>query len=233
MIPAQHPLVGEGRAGNFCDHVVNGFGAPVGFHLQMHFCVARADVVGDAQATAPLRRRDTAGQSFKQGLRIGIGNRQDRNFCNGGGIFDLQALGIFRRAYARRQRITGIKRHVRNAAALHAILGAPRAFGKGVALHKSIFMRVGINQATDGAMFGGHFWLDAAPRMKITGDHDLALHGNTHAIELFVILGNSVVHVHERRGNVAVLRIGVVGRKLFGLLAGGWIIRQRGFLEFR
>jgi len=129
----------------------------------MHFCGARADVVGNSQAAAPLGRRDTPGQGLQQGLRIGIGNRQDGNFCNCGSIFDLQALGIFRRAHARGQRITGINGHVRNAAALHAVLGTPRAFGKRFALHKSVLMRVGINQATNRTMFGSHFGLDAPP----------------------------------------------------------------------
>ena len=51
------------------------------------------------------------------------------------------------------------------------------------------------------------------------------------AIELLVVLGEPVVHVDERRGDVAVHRVGVIGRQLLGFLPGGGIDGERGLLE--
>ena len=51
------------------------------------------------------------------------------------------------------------------------------------------------------------------------------------AIEDFVVFGDAVVDVDERAGDVAVGRVRVVGRELLGLLVGGWILRNKGFLK--
>ncbi len=79
-------------------------------------------------------------------------------------------------------------------------------------------MRVGVNQAANSAMFGGNLGLDPAPGMVVARDDNLPLHGNTHTVELFVVLGDSVVDVDQRGGHVAVDRVSVIGGKLLGLL---------------
>ena len=134
-------------------------------------------------------------------------------------FLNFQALGVFRGAHTGRQRIAGIKRHVRDAAALHAVLGPPGACGERLALKETVLMRIGIDQAADRAMLGGHFRLDAAPGMEVARDDDFALYGNAHALEFFVIFRNAIVDVDQRRGDIAVDRIGVVCRELLGLLA--------------
>ncbi len=78
-------------------------------------------------------------------------------------------------------------------------------------------MRIGKNEAADGAVFRGDFWLNAAPGAVVARDDDGAFHGNTHALELFVIIGNAKIDVDERSGDVAINRIGVVRGKLLGL----------------
>ncbi len=51
------------------------------------------------------------------------------------------------------------------------------------------------------------------------------------ALEYFVVLGDAVIHVDERRGDIAVGGIRVVGGKLLGLLIRGGICGQRGLLQ--
>src|SRR6266436_427419 len=218
VVAANHPLIRKSGTLNFSDDVVDGLDGPVRFHFEMNFRRARAYVVGHAEATAPLCRSHAAVQRREQRLRVGIRNRQNRNLGDRGGFFDLQALGVFRGANARRERVAWIVRHVRNAAPLNSIGRAEGAGGKCLSLIKSVFVRIGEYEAADSAVFGSNLGLDAAPGVVVTGDDDLALHGNTHAVELLVVFGNSVVDLDERGGDVAVDRVGVVSGELLGLL---------------
>src|SRR5260370_18947553 len=152
-------------------------------------------VIGDAQDAAPSFGSNAASQRSKQGLGIRIRNRQDRNFRNCRSVFDLQALGVFCCANARRKRVTGIKWHVGDAAALDAIGWAIGASRISFTLDESIFMRIGEYQAADGAVLGRDFGLDAAPGMVVARDDNFSLHGNAHAIELLVVFGDAVVAV--------------------------------------
>ena len=208
-----------------------GFSFQSDFTFKCTFAAPGPYVIGDSQAAAPIFRRNAPGQRRQQRLRIGIRNRQHRNFGDGRGVFHLQTLGVFGGAHSRSERIARIKRHVGHAAALRTILGTPGSRRKRIAFHKSVFVRIGINQAAHRAVLGRDFRLDAAPGMKIAGDHDLALHGNTHALQLFVIFRNAVVHVNQRRGNISVLRISVIGGQLLGLLVRRGILRQRRLLQ--
>ena len=76
-------------------------------------------------------------------------------------------------------------------------------------------------------MLGGDLGFHAAPRLIVLGDHDRAFDRDAQAVELFVVFGQAVVHEDQRRGDVAVRRIGVVGRKLFRFLVRCRIDRQR------
>jgi len=50
--------------------------------------------------------------------------------------------------------------------------------------------------------------------MSVSRNHDRAFHGNARAVQLFVILGHSVIHINERTRHVSVNRIRVVRRQL-------------------
>src|SRR6266849_3565862 len=190
-----------------------------------------ADVIGDGEAAAPTFRSNLAGQRRKQRLCVTIRNWQNWNFRDCRGVFDLQALGVFRSPHAWREWITRIKRHIGDAAALHSIRRAIGAGGKSLSADKSILMGIGVNQAADSTVFGGNFGLDAAPGVVVARDDNLALHGNAHAIELLVVFGHAVVDVDERCGHVAVNRVSVVGGKLFGLLTRRGVLWDRRLLK--
>ncbi len=218
MIAADHPFIGKSCALNFSNHIVDGLDVPVRFHFEVNFSGAGADVIRHSKAAAPSFRSDAASQCSEQRLRVGVGNWQHRDFGDRGSVFDFEALGVFGGSNSRRERITGIKWHVRNAAALDTIQGAIGAGGKSLSLSESVFMRVGIDEATDSAVLGGNLGLDAAPGMVVAGNDNFSLYGNTHALKLLVVFGDSVVDVDEGSGDVAVDGVGVVGGKLLGLL---------------
>ena len=114
-----------------------------------------------------------------------------------------------------------------HAAALHAIRRTPGALGENVALGVAIVARIGIDQAADRAVLGGDLGLDAAPGDAVARDHDGALNGDAQAVQFLVVSGNAVVDVDERRGDVTVDRVGVVGRELLGLLVRRGVVRKR------
>ena len=232
MVSANHPLVGKSETLNFSNHVVDRLDLPVRFHFQMDLRRARANVVGDSESAAPSFRGDAAGERRQQWLRVRVRNWQYGNFCDGGGLLDLQPFRIFRGAHARRERIAGIERHVRDAPALHTVRGTKRSGRKGFAMDESILMRIGVDEAAYRAVLGGDFRLDSAPRVIVASDDDLALHGNAHAVELLVVFRNAVIDVDQRGGDVTVDGIRVVSWQLFGLLIRSEILGERGFLKF-
>ncbi len=218
MVAANHPLIGKCGALDFSDDVVNRFGSPIRFHFEVNFRGAGADVIGDGEAAAPPLRSHPAAQRSKKWLRVGIGDRQHRDFGNRGSVFHLQTFGVFCGADSRRERIPWIERHVRDAAALGSIGRTKRSGGKCFTADESILMRVGVNQAANGAVLGGNLGLDATPGVEVSRDDNLPLNGDAHALELLVVLGDSVVDVDKRSGDVAVDRVSVIGGQLLGLL---------------
>ena len=138
-----------------------------------------AKAIGDRQGPAPSWWSNRTAHGGEQGLRVTIRNGQHGNLGDRGSIFDRQALRVGGGADTRRKRIAGIKGHVCDAAALHALSGTVSALRKNGALGVSVVMRIGIDQAADRAVLGGNLGLDAAPGTAITGDHDCALYGNT------------------------------------------------------
>src|SRR2546422_2170425 len=92
-------------------------------------------------------------------------------------------------------------------------------------------MRVRENEAAYGAMLGGDFRLGAPPGAEVARDDDGAFDGDAYALELFVVVGNAEVDVNERSGDVAVNRVGVVGRELLGFLIRCGILGSHGFLQ--
>src|SRR2546426_208353 len=100
-----------------------------------------------------------------------------------------------------------------------------------VALPVAVVPGIGVDEASHRPVLGRDLGLDAAPRAAVARDHDRALDGDPHALELLVVRGNAVVHVHEGPGDVAVRGIGVVGGELLVLLAGGGIAGDGRLLE--
>ncbi len=133
VIAAHHPLVGILRALNGGDHVIDRLQVPVRLHRQMHRLRAGADAIGDGQRAAPAPGRDRSIHRRQKHLRVGIGNRQRRNFEDRWGGFTRQALGVLGGGDARRERIAGIKHHVHRGAALDALRRTHRPLGVDVA----------------------------------------------------------------------------------------------------
>ena len=231
MIAANHPLIRRRAPRDARDHVAQRLLAPVGFDPQVHARRPGTDVIGDAEAAPPFLRSDGTFKSGEKGLRVTVRNRQDRDFGERACLRQRQSPRVLRRSDARRQWIAGIHFHLHDAAALHAIAGAPRTLRVRVALHKSIVFWIGVNDAPDSPVLSRDLGLDAAPGPEVAGDHDRPLDRDAQPIELLVVRRHAVVHVHERRGDIAVDRIGVVGRELLALLCGGRIAGNGRFLE--
>ena len=121
-----------------------------------------------------------------------------------------------------------MNRHVHHAAALRAVLGAIGTARIHIALEESVVSRIGIDQATDRAVFERHLGLDAAPAGAITRQHDLALDADVHLLQALEVRGHAVVHIHDFSGHVAVAGVGVVEGRL---IAGVRIFRQHRFLD--
>ena len=97
-----------------------------------------------------------------------------------------QPLGILGGPDSGRQRIAGIFR-VHHAAALHAFFRTIRAGGKILPFEVAVLPRVGVDDATHGAMLGCDLRLDTSPSAAVTRDHDRALHRNSQPLELLVV----------------------------------------------
>src|ERR1700733_14055263 len=102
MVAADDPLIGRGAAGNFGDDVVEGLDVPVGEHLQMNLGCAGsfggsltlANVVGEGQAAAPGCGRYAAADGREERGGVGVGDGQDGNLGDDGGVFDIETLGV-------------------------------------------------------------------------------------------------------------------------------------------
>src|SRR5260221_11394575 len=127
MVSADHPLIGEYRAGNFRDHVIDRLDGPIRYHFQVNSRGARPDVISDAQTAAPAFGSNTSGQRSKQRLPIAIGDWKNGNFRNRQRIFAAQALGVFGGADNQRERMSRINGHITSAAPLTASLVVQRS----------------------------------------------------------------------------------------------------------
>ncbi len=112
-------------------------------------------------------------------------------------------------------------------------------FGKNFAAGVAVVARIGVDDAADGAVFRTNLRLDAAPGVAVARNNDRAFHGNAAAIEHFVIFGQTVIHVDQRRSHVAVNRIGVVGGQLLrrlirsGIFGNDWLLQLGGEMRDR
>ena len=233
VVATDDPRVRLGGAGDAGDHVVQRLRAPVGLHPQVHLRGPGADVVSDPEPAAPAVGRGTPSERGEQRLRIGVRDRQHGNLGDRLRLLEGQPLRVLRGSDAGRERIAGIDRHVHHAAALHPVHRPPGSLRVHVALSVAIVPRVREDEAAHGAVFGGDFRLDAAPRSAIARDYDRALDRHPHSVQLLVVRRNAVVDVHERRGDVAVGGVGIVRRELLRLLGGRRIARDGWLLKLR
>jgi len=61
----------------------------------------------------------------------------------------------------------------RDTASLDSIQRAKGSGRESFSPDKAVFMRVGVYEAAESAVFGGHFRLDAAPGVVVAGDDNL------------------------------------------------------------
>jgi hypothetical protein len=87
-----------------------------------------------------------------------------------------------------REGVAGVDRHVGHAAALDALRGPIRAGGVDLALEVAVVLRVGVDDAADGALLRGDLRLDAAPASAVARDDDLALHVDAEPLEALVVV---------------------------------------------
>ncbi len=165
------------------------------------------------------------------GCASAVRDRHHRDLHDRRRVLAIEALRVRVGADARRERIARVDRHVHHAPALHAVLRTVRPVRERLALREAIVLRVGVDEAADGAVLVRDLRLDAAPRAAVARDHDRALHRDAAPLERVVVVGDAVVHVDERRRDVAVGGVRVVRRQLLALLVRGRIFLDRGFLE--
>ncbi len=125
-------------------------------------------------------------------------------------MLQRKPLRILRCTDARRERIARILLGVRHRAALHAIGWPPAAFRIDIAIAVAIVLRIGIDQATERAMFLRKLRFQSAPTAAVTGDDDLAAHVDATPCERLVIVGHAVVGVDQFGGDIAIAAIDVV-----------------------
>ncbi len=154
MVSANHPLLGI-RARNGGDYVVDRLGVPIGRDFEVNAGRAGADVVGHRQAAAPAFGCDLALQRRKEGLRVGVGNRQHRNLGDGLSVFDRKSFCSRNGADAWGQGVAGII-GIHDAAALYTLAWAPATIGIVVAVKIAVFAGIGVDDAAQ--------WLHVRPR---------------------------------------------------------------------
>ena len=149
---------------------------------------------GDRAAGAPRCRRRSARPGCA-GCPSGRDRRGGRRRCSG-------SPGA------------GVTVGVHDAAALHALFGAHGSFGVHVAAREAIVGRIAVDEERGRAVLLGFARLDAAERVAVAGDDDLALHRDADRVEVGVVLNESVIDVHDLAGRASVPAVGVERRDL-------------------
>ena len=231
VIAANDPFVRPLAAAQPGDDVARRHHVPVELQLEVDTRRARSDVIGNRQRSAPFLRRYGTRYRTQQRESIPVGDRQNGDLRQGGDVFAVQTPGRGSRADAGSERIAGILRHVHDRAALRAAVIAEGSLRVDVALEVAIVVRVGVDEATDGAVFGRNLRLDAAPRTAVAGDDDLSFDVDPAAPQLLVVFRYSEIHVDQITGHIAVDGVGVECRKLLTGLTRGQVLLQRCFGE--
>jgi len=234
MSADDHDLVGELTSlddAEGVEDVLEWTGRGVAAHEYARAHGAGADVIAERKTALPRLRDARAAHALEQRGRVLVRRRHHR---------DVRHLHLAQRnpLRARMTRITGRARVtvvVHHAAALHAGLGAHRAFGIDVAAHVAVVGGIAVDDECDRAALLGLARLDAAIRVAVARDRDLALHGNAHRIELLVVLDQSIVHVDDGCAHIAGAAVAVgddllecrPGSRIAGHCALGQLERER------
>ena len=168
----------------------------------------------------------------QQRLRIAIRDGQHGNLRQRGRILQRESFCIGCRADPGSEWIAGIQRRIQYAAALHSLCGRIGPFGKDVVHGIAIVGGIGVNDAADRAVLGSQLRLDAAPDFAVARNDDRALYRDAIAGQLLVILDHTIVHINQRRGHIAIRRVGVIRGQLFVFLIACRIAGNRRFLQF-
>ena len=187
MVAADDPLVGLGRTGDPGDDVVDGLQVPIKVRLEVDLRRARPDVVRHRKPSPPAVGSDGPSERRQHRLRVGIRKRQSRNGGQHLHLREREPLRILGRAHARRERVSGVKRHIHHAAALHAVPGPPGALRERFTFDVAVLAGVGIDQAADRPVLGRDLGLDAAPARPVSRDDDRPFDRDAQAFELLVV----------------------------------------------
>src|SRR6185312_4813634 len=103
-----------------------------------------------------------------------------------------KVLSARHRTVTRRGWVAGINLHLRDRTTLNAFRRTRRALRIRIGMEVTIVARVGIDEATDGAVFVSQLRLQSAPATAVTDDHDLALDADAKPREFLVIVGHAV-----------------------------------------
>src|SRR5205814_3498976 len=196
----------------------------------MYFRGAGTNVIRDGQSSPPTLRCYRTLERREQRFRVRIGDWQHWDPRDRFRILNGKSLCVSGCAHTGRKwiaRIIGIH----NTSPLHAETWTPAAGWIVVAFEVAIPFGVGINDATDGAVFGCHLRFYSAPPTPISHNDDRYFVGSSQPIELLVVFTITVVHVHKRSGYVAVNRVSVIGGKLLRCMTGSGIDGQHWLLQ--
>ena len=193
--------------------------------MHLHAVVA-AETIMERQAAAPIVGHGRTLQTGEDLGRIRIGNRQCRDFQHRRRRLAGQALGVLGGTHTGGERIAGIGDHIQHAAALHPGRRAAAAVGIGIGAAITILLRIGIDQAADGALFLRQLRLQAAPAGAVPCDDDLAFHRNAAPRQRLIIGGQAIVHIHHRRRDIAITLKGDIGRQRACKAVGGGVLRD-------
>ena len=79
--------------------------------------------------------------------------------------------------------------------ALHAAVVFVGAFGVHLASDIAVVAGIGVDEAPDGAAFGGESWLDGAKGVAVTDDHNLARDVDAVTFKLLVVFPQTIVDI--------------------------------------
>src|SRR5665213_1325539 len=199
----------------------------------MHSRRTGPDLVRDRQRTTPIVRCYLARDCREKRLCICVPDRKNGDLCKDLHVLEREPLCILGCTHSRCQRITLIQSHLHHAATLNTVWRARRTHRESVVLRVAVVGGIGVDDATDRAMFTRDLRLDTAPRSAVTRDHDRSLHGYAAACEFIIVGRNSVVDIYQRARNVAINRVGIVRRKLLRRLVSCRIARYRWLSKLR
>src|SRR5665213_3889741 len=119
----------------------------------MHTRRTGPDLVRDWQRTTPIARRDVARDCREKRFCICVPDRKNGDLCEDLHVLEREPLCILGCTHSRCQRITLIESHLHNAAALNTVRSTRRTHREGVVLGVAVVGWIGVDDATDRAMF--------------------------------------------------------------------------------